>query len=103
MAVKKEYVRLTVQFVDRIMQKLGPTQTAVVIALLRHLNADLQCWPSEERIAELTGMSRVNVSRTITKLKDAGYISVELIKSETGVWHNRYTIVKPDILPFKKP
>jgi len=49
----------------------------VLVALAEHIKDQPQCWPSMNRLAEMTGYDRRTVRRAIRKLQDCGLIEVE--------------------------
>jgi len=53
----------------------NPTAKLVLMALADHANADGECWPSMNRISELTGISSRQVSTHIVALEDLGYVT----------------------------
>jgi biotin operon repressor len=65
------------------------------MALCRFANCKSQCWPSLQKIAKRTSMSRRQVIREIKKLKDLGLIDViPQIDEETGEYHtNLYVLL----------
>lgn len=52
----------------------NPTSKLVLMALADHANADGECWPSMNRIAQRTGISSRQVSTHITSLVAAGFV-----------------------------
>ena len=54
---------------------LGPYGIAVYHCLMSFADQDGICWPSYQTIANLTGMSRPTVIKTIAKLIDLGILS----------------------------
>ena len=55
-----------------------PTSAIVVWALLQdHRNAQGVCWPSLQRLEQLSGLSRSSLQRGIRWLRDKQYIDVE--------------------------
>lgn len=52
----------------------NPTSKLVLMALADHANADGECWPSMNRVAQLTGVSPRQVSTHITRLVAAGFV-----------------------------
>lgn len=56
-------------------QDLTPTDKLVLLALVNHLNDETgACYPSWDRLATRTGLSRRTISRTIARLEDEGFI-----------------------------
>jgi len=62
------------------------TKTKVVLlALADHADDDnFKCWPSVERLAERTGLSRRSVYRAIVNLNEAGFIKYEQRRHTNG-------------------
>ncbi len=57
-------------------QGLSTSEKIVLIALADHLNDTTgECWPSQQTIANLCGMSRQAVNGAISRLKRRGFIS----------------------------
>jgi biotin operon repressor len=55
--------------------RLQPSDVRVAVAMMRFLSAgDLSLYPSQERLAAITSMSRRNVVDCLSRLKDAGWI-----------------------------
>lgn len=71
---------------------LGPYGIAFYIALCRHANmSNQQCWPSQETIAEKTGMSRMQVNRMANLCEEIGLIARETIPGKYTI----YTLLEP--------
>ena len=66
-------------------KKLGPTGTAIYAVLARHAHNETQdCWPSYNRLAELTGMSRRQAVKKVGELVALNIICVEKVKTPDG-------------------
>lgn len=73
----KGWFGITNDFVDSELQELSPFCFSVYVCLLRHADHyDHTCYPSQNKIAEKTGMSRRSVVRCIEELKQLGFITV---------------------------
>lgn len=59
------------------LKGLSVADVSVLLALLIHHSAERGCWPSQERIADVTGLHRITVTRSIKRLEAAGYLLVE--------------------------
>jgi hypothetical protein len=71
---------------DKYGAKLGPYGLAVYMALSRYANRESECWPSLQRIADGTGMSRRQVMREIQKLEQLLLIEVERAGTQVNVY-----------------
>ena len=69
---------------------MGPYGIAVYSALLLHDFGNDRCYPSQQRIADLTGCALSTVNRTIAKLVQAGLVKVEHRMNEQGQTSNLY-------------
>lgn len=58
---------------------------------------ELDCWPSQNRIADDAGISRRQVSRAAKELTELGLVSKISGKSKLGNKFNRYVIIKPPL------
>lgn len=61
-------------FTDR---RLGARDLRVLGVLYAHAGADRVCWPAVSTLAELTGIDRRDVQRTIRRLEDFGWVRTE--------------------------
>ncbi|HLV18437.1 MAG TPA: helix-turn-helix domain-containing protein [Pseudomonas sp.] len=64
----------TAAFTDR---RLGARDLRVLGVLYAHAGSDRICWPAVNTLAELTGIDRRDVQRTIRRLEDFGWVRVE--------------------------
>lgn len=69
---------------------LGPTERLVLLALADHAGEEGTCYPSISRLCQRTGLKERAVQSNIQKLKNAGYISIEMNAGKRG--SNLYTI-----------
>ena len=67
-------------------QNLRGDDIRVLIAIAAHADKSGLCHPSLARIGSLTGIARKNVPRSIDRLKEAGVIRRQRVKTETGRW-----------------
>jgi predicted transcriptional regulator len=68
------YFRVPNALLDSLGSRLGPYRLAVLMALLRHANSKGECWPSIERIIQVTGMKRRKVSMALREIESLGMI-----------------------------
>ncbi len=79
-------------FTSGMAATLSSSAFVVLTAILMHADRSThQCWPSEETLARLAGVSRRSVIRHIKELESIGIITVAKRRTTTGV-HNVYTI-----------
>lgn len=103
------YVKADTETFSNKNDKLTPHDQMVFLILLKYKNEKGVCWPNEKTIAsiiygtdESAKKNYVNVSRSISKLKNNGYIEVTKMRyffenGEYGNYYNQYTILKyPD-------
>ena len=57
------------------------------LALALHASPDGACWPGRRRLAEITGQSRENVSRSTAALAACGLIEKELAPTGRVIYH----------------
>ena len=57
------------------------------LALALHAGPDGDCWPGRRRLAEITGQSRENVSRSTSALAACGLIEKELTPTGRVIYH----------------
>jgi DNA-binding transcriptional ArsR family regulator len=82
------------KILDVYAKEIGPHATLVYMVLVRHLNAEGQCWPSFQYIADMVGLSRRAVMRAIDALEEANLITVEKRFTDKKVQTtNCYTIL----------
>lgn len=92
------------KILDVYAKEIGPHATLVYMALVRHLNADGQCWPSFQYLANMLGMSRRTVMRSIEVLDKAGLITVEeRYTDKKGQTTNCYTILDMQDITAHEP
>lgn len=63
---------------------LGPYAIAVYVALCSFAGEDQTAWPKQKTLAEITGMSRSQVRRSVGKLSKAGWIEVTPRRTPEG-------------------
>jgi hypothetical protein len=73
---------------------LTPSQCAVHRILCAHAFHAPECFPSRERIAQLTGLSVRQVARILHELRELGVVTWKRVRPKTAKWaHNVYTIL----------
>lgn len=89
--------------IDDLGKQLGPYGFAVYITLRRFAENGQTCSPSQKKIAEYLGISKVQVRREIKKLEELGLVKVTLRQGEDGGSNsNLYTLIKPNLDEAKK-
>lgn len=76
--------------------ELTPGQSLVLLALADRSDATGECWPSQERIADDLGMSRLGVRKAIAVLVERG--AVEIVEKGGPRKSTRYRITLPSYL-----
>lgn len=64
----------------------------VLLAIAKHADDQGECYPSGERLAKLTGLSRRTVLRKIGWLEKAGYLSIKRRTKEGKKTSNLYGV-----------
>jgi biotin operon repressor len=64
----------------------------VLLAIAKHADDQGECYPSGERLAKLTGLSRRTVLRKIDWLEKAGYVSIQRRTKDGKKTSNLYSI-----------
>lgn len=81
---------------------LTPTEKLILILLANDANSDTgQCWRSQHRLAEIAGVTRQCVNKTVKALERKGMLSIENQFDEDGRQRNnkvRLHIVHPKVL-----
>jgi DNA-binding transcriptional MocR family regulator len=78
---------------------LTPAASRVAFWLTHHANRETrQCWPSIERLVQLTGLDKKTVRRAIYNLESEGYIEVEREHRKV----NTYTLLEQDTFNMKR-
>lgn len=62
-----------------MIAELGATKFAIMMAIVSHMNDSGQCFPSQERLAELTGASRSTIQRHLQELTEIEYKGQKLL------------------------
>ena len=65
----------------------------LLVAIAGHAGKDFSCFPSYNRLSDMTGMSVRTITRKVTVLQDAGLITVTTRKRPNGSYtSSRYTL-----------
>ena len=65
-----------------LIAKLGAKKFAIMMAIVSHMNDSGQCFPSQERLAELTGVSRATIQRHLQELTEIEYQGQKLLHKQ---------------------
>ena len=85
-------------------KQLRPRHWQVLSALCMHADHQGYCWPSQETISDITGLSRKTVGKAIKELGDFGYVKRERKqRRKSGRFPgNTYKVIRrklPDVPP----
>jgi hypothetical protein len=75
---------------------VSTTATAVYAALASFANGDGECWPSQDRIAEVVGVHPGTVRRALAELRAAGHVGIRPRLVGNAKRGNVYTLQTPD-------
>ena len=73
--------------------KRSATDWAVLHAICLHADKDGRAFPSMARVAEIAGMKRKNIPRTIKRLEERGLLRRRRVPRPQGGWHNHYELI----------
>ena len=73
--------------------KLSATDWAVLHVIGLHADQDGRAFPSMARIAEIIGMKRKNIPRTIKRLEERALLRRRRVPRAAGGWLNHYELV----------
>lgn len=59
-----------------VEQKVAPLAKLLLLTLANYADAENRCWPSKERLAADTGMSKASVCKYLNHLEDVGLVEV---------------------------
>ena len=82
--------------------RLGKRELKVLIAIAAHKDHDTnECWPSRTRLSELTGIHKVNISTSTSKLVELGFLKKKIRKGRSNI----YQVLQPedDLKQVSKP
>lgn len=72
------FLWLSNSFFDNYIQHIQPTSIVIYLAIARMVNNQTQtCFPSYERLSDMTGMARSTVAIAIQELRDIGVLAWE--------------------------
>ena len=74
-----------------------------LVCLADHANKAGQCWPSQKRMAEMTGASVDTIQRDLREFVDSGLIAIELRNSGSGRRSSVYTLLMPGVVSASSP
>jgi hypothetical protein len=74
---------------------ISQSAKVVYLALSSRVNASLQCWPSQERIADDVGLSLATVKRSLQELAKHGHVTWRIRATAAGRSSNVYTLGNP--------
>lgn len=77
------------------MHVTDPVAKFVLLTIAKHADEKMQCFPSMDRLASLTGLSPRTVQRKITALRKDGFLSVSNRSVGGKRTSNYYTISRP--------
>lgn len=88
------YVRVRRDFIDSgVIDYVGVSAWAVYTAILRHMDQEQRCFPSEQTLVSLTGLSRNTVISCIKRLRVAGLVTVHKVRHANARYpHNTYHV-----------
>lgn len=90
----KHHSQLVNACASACIQNISPADKAVLVSLLSHLNlSHNKAFPSQQRLASITGYCRATVNRSIQKLKSLNLIRISKIERINGIGlRNQYSI-----------
>lgn len=59
-----------------VEQKVAPLAKLLLLTLANYADAENRCWPSKERLAADTGMSKASVCKYLNDLESVGLVEV---------------------------
>ena len=77
------------------MQVTDPVAKFVLLTIAKHADEKMQCFPSINRLANLTGLSPRTVQRKVNALRKDGFLSVSNRSIGGKRTSNYYTISRP--------
>ena len=69
--------------------RLGKNDIKVLLVLSAHANQQGICWPSRNRIAEMSGIHIGNITNILNRIRDYGYIEIQPSSGHS----NRYKMI----------
>lgn len=90
---KHRFVQVHNELIDGgLLAEMGPYAAAVLLVLLRHVDADGRCYPSRKRIAKLAGVGLRTVDKQIQKLFELRLLTKSKIPNDGGFDRNCYQV-----------
>lgn len=80
--------------------RLSAADLRVFMAIIAHLpnTGEQVAWPSRRRLADMTGSTTRTVERSLSRLAEFGYLTIEeRVRSDGGATSNLYTVTVPQI------
>ena len=77
------------------MEVADPVAKFVLLTIAKHADEKMQCFPSMDRLASLTGLSPRTVQRKVNALRKDGFLSVSNRSVGGKRTSNYYTISRP--------
>lgn len=65
-----------------LIAEIGTTKFAIMMAIVSHMNDSGQCFPSQERLAELTGLGRATIQRNLQELTEIEFKGQKLLHKQ---------------------
>jgi hypothetical protein len=94
----KHFVKMSADLrydASQILPELKGAPLSVWLAIVSHVGYDGTCYPCEETIAEMTGYSKRQVTRSVSKLCRLGLLTViSYGKNKGKMVSNRYRVNK---------
>ncbi|MBP87249.1 MAG: hypothetical protein CMJ64_11095 [Planctomycetaceae bacterium] len=78
-------------------RECGSTAFMVYAVLVYHAGSSDRCWPGEDRIAELAGVSVRTVQLSLAKLKKAGFVNVDARRRNGRRTSNLYALPQKQV------
>lgn len=65
-----------------LIKEIGANRMAILLAIISHMDENGQCFPSQEKIAELTGQGRATIQRNLQELCEVEFNGQKLLHRE---------------------
>lgn len=65
-----------------LIKEIGANRLSILLAILSYMDANGQCFPSQQKIAELTGQGRATVQRNLQELCEVEFNGQKLLHKE---------------------
>jgi hypothetical protein len=101
---KKGWFYLDNEYLNGLGKYLGPNGIAVYVALCRHAGDKESCYPSQQKIAEETGMDRKTVNKYLNLLVDHNVIVIQKRKNIDKQYENNvYFLLDKSVWKYPEP